>query len=312
MFYYEGLSCPVCQKPFQSEDDIVVCPQCGLPHHRDCWQSIGRCFADDQHGTAQQWRRDRDQASTSPDNHSSASSEQVCPHCQTKNVKYAEFCTRCGRSLTAEDWHSAEPKAPYVGEYSPYGQPYERYSSFERIGESNAADLAAVIGNNSHYYIERFRRIEQTGSGGWNWAAFILAPIWLFYRKQYKLGILYFLLQLLSNVATSIVYAPVQAATTNSAAEAALTEMMQNPIFFLAATLSFIYLALQILLGLRANHFYLHHCEKKIIGERTKVPDLSAAELATIGGVSAGLAVLCYVISSVLLDAILVILNTFI
>lgn len=312
MFYYEGLSCPVCKKAFQSEDDIVVCPQCGLPHHRSCWQSIGHCYAAEQHGTAQQWSRDRDSAQTSSDAEDASPSEQTCPHCKTKNVKYAEFCTRCGRALTAEDWHSATPKAPYVGEYSPYGQSHEGYSSTERIGETNAADLAAVVSNNCHYYIPRFRRIEQSGRGGWNWAAFILSPIWLFYRKQYKLGILYFVMQLLSNVATSIVYAPVQTAKTDAAVEAALAEIVQDPLFFLAAALSFIYFALQVLLGIRANHFYLRHCETKIIAEREKVSDLSASELSAVGGVSPGLAVLCYVISSVLLDAIMVIINTFI
>ena len=308
MFYYEGLSCPVCQKPFISDDDIVVCPQCGLPHHRDCWKSIGKCYADDQHGTAQQWKRDSVNTEAAHDTVVNTNAAQVCPHCHTENVKYAEFCQRCGRELNGEDWHSSKTETN-VNEYTPYGQPYEAYSSSERIGDANAADLAAVVGNNSRYYLARFRRIEQTGTGGWNWAAFLLSPIWLFYRKQYRLGVLFFVLQLLSNVATSILYAPIQNATTNAAAEAALTEIMSNSMFLPVMALSLIMVALQVLLGLRANHFYLHHCEKKISTERAKVPDLSAAELATVGGVSVGSAVLLYIVSSVLLDAILLMAN---
>ena len=38
MFFYEGCQCPVCGKSFQESDDIVVCPQCGAPHHRECWK----------------------------------------------------------------------------------------------------------------------------------------------------------------------------------------------------------------------------------------------------------------------------------
>ena len=45
--YYEGLSCPVCAKAFTADEDIVVCPQCGLPHHRACWKSVGQCYAHD-------------------------------------------------------------------------------------------------------------------------------------------------------------------------------------------------------------------------------------------------------------------------
>ena len=37
-------NCPVCEKKFENGDDIVVCPECGTPHHRECYDSLGRCF----------------------------------------------------------------------------------------------------------------------------------------------------------------------------------------------------------------------------------------------------------------------------
>lgn len=304
VFYYEGLSCPVCSKRFQENDDVVVCPQCGLPHHRECWKTIGRCFEEENHGTEQQWSRERDQSKVPPSGNEK-SVMQVCPHCGTQNAEYAEFCARCAYPLNVEDWHSAPQQyAPFAGEYTPFGQPYESYSSVERIGTSNAADLAAVVGNNTRYYIDRFRRIERNGSGGWNWAAFLLAPIWLFYRKQYGLGVLYLALQLMSNLATAVMYAPIQLAETQAAAEAALTEIVGGSMFTFAAILSLIFLVLQILLGIRANHFYLRHCEKKIAKARENVADISVTELAAVGGVSVGVAVLVYVLSSVVLDMI--------
>lgn len=30
--------CPVCDKQFKKGDDIVVCPECGAPHHRECYE----------------------------------------------------------------------------------------------------------------------------------------------------------------------------------------------------------------------------------------------------------------------------------
>lgn len=299
MFYYEGLSCPVCSKSFTENDDIVVCPRCGLPHHRSCWKSIGRCYEEDKHGTDAQWSRTQAQVDTSP-------AVKICPHCDTKNAEYAEFCNGCGCSLHAEEWHSApQPNAPYVGEYTPFGQPYETYSSAEKIGETNAADLAALVSHNTRYYIDRFRRIENGGSGGWNWAAFILAPFWLFYRKQYGLAVLYFVMQLFSNIAFAVMYAPVQLADTQAAAEAAMTKLMDNPAAVIPVSiLSFIYFAMQILLGLRANHFYLQHCERKIAIARENTPDISALELNSLGGVSVGVAVILYVVSSFLLELI--------
>lgn len=299
MFYYEGLSCPVCSKPFAEDDDIVVCPQCGLPHHRSCWKSIGKCFEDDKHGTNEQWSRERAQENV-------ASVGNVCPHCKTENAEYAEFCNCCGYPLSVEDWHSAEQQsAPYVGEYTPFGQPYEAYTSAEKIGDSNAADLAAVVSHNTHYYMDRFRRIERGGSGGWNWAAFLISPFWLFYRKQFGLAVLYLVMQLFSNVTFAIMYAPVQFAESQAAAEAAMVKLMENPSAMIpVCLLSFIYFAMQILLGLRANHFYLQHCERKIAVAREKTPDLSALELNSIGGVTVGLAVLFYVISSFIMELV--------
>ena len=32
---YTGIPCAACGKKFTAEDDVVVCPECGTPHHRD-------------------------------------------------------------------------------------------------------------------------------------------------------------------------------------------------------------------------------------------------------------------------------------
>ena len=51
MISYVGLDCPACHRPFIEEDDIVVCPVCGAPHHRDCWNRLGHCACEESHGT---------------------------------------------------------------------------------------------------------------------------------------------------------------------------------------------------------------------------------------------------------------------
>lgn len=314
MFYYEGLTCPVCSKVFTADDDVVVCPQCGLPHHRECWKSIGRCFEEKNHGTDQQWSRERGRtdASASAPAGSVDTTAQICPRCHTPNAEYAEFCTRCGQTLEAKDWHSASQQSvPFSGEYSPFGQPYESYSSEERIGASNAADLAAVVGNNTSYYLDKFRRIEHSRRGGWNWAAFLLGPVWLFYRKQYGLGSIYLTLQLMADVVANVLYAPIDPLNVS---EQVLTELANSPLFLFAAVLSYIVLALRILLGIRANHFYLQHCEKKIAKSRKTVPNLSVAELTALGGVSTGaavaIAVLVYTAFPILLEMVIGLIMT--
>ena len=51
MFLYENNKCPVCHKVFEEGDDVVSCPECGTPHHRECYKSIGKCANKDLHET---------------------------------------------------------------------------------------------------------------------------------------------------------------------------------------------------------------------------------------------------------------------
>ena len=39
---YYGCPCEGCGKPLTLQDDIVVCPDCGAPYHRDCYEKLGR------------------------------------------------------------------------------------------------------------------------------------------------------------------------------------------------------------------------------------------------------------------------------
>ena len=39
--------CPACGREINENDLFVVCPECGAPHHKDCWFSLGGCSAKD-------------------------------------------------------------------------------------------------------------------------------------------------------------------------------------------------------------------------------------------------------------------------
>ncbi len=50
------------------------------------------------------------------------------------------------------------------------------------------------IGKNADYYIEKFKKFEESGGAlSWNWAAFFLGLLWVFYRKMYLYGAVIFL-----------------------------------------------------------------------------------------------------------------------
>lgn len=301
MVYYEGLTCPVCRRRFEANDDVVACPQCGLPHHRACWLTEMHCHEQDKHGTEQQWNRATASESANkgripPDGQ--PKHPQICPHCYTKNAEFAEFCTHCGRTLSVAEWHSvaASPAASYTP-----------FTAAEAVGTINGVsenDLTVLVGTNSHYYLPRFRRIRDANNGGWNWAAFLFGPLWLVYRKQYALGTLLFIFQCILDCATMWLTYPINSATNEAELMTAMTQMMDNPMMLPAFALSLLLTIAHILLGAKGNQLYLHHCTNRIQKARQHTADLSAAEMTSLGGVSIGIAILFYLLSTLLVNGL--------
>ena len=59
---YVNVPCAKCGKPFTEDDDVVVCPDCGAPHHRSCYLEEGHCARQDQHADGSMWQDPRQEA----------------------------------------------------------------------------------------------------------------------------------------------------------------------------------------------------------------------------------------------------------
>lgn len=322
MFFYEGCQCPVCGKSFQESDDIVVCPQCGAPHHRACWKQEGHCHYENTHGSGQQWKRPEPEPrspAAGPVPPSPNGEGKQCPHCGWRNPQFAEFCSRCGQELPAADWNSQPP--PYsagtgspipppggaYGEYAPFRvptvDPYGGVSPQETIEDIPAEEWLSFTAVNTAYYLPRFKRIAQGKKVSWNWPAFLLTPYWLMYRKNYLAGSLLLLFSVLKTfVETLVTYRFLITDPLTTTADyfsaiqaAALDESKQ--IFF---TILFLFLlaeiALRVLFGLFGNYVYYHTALHRMQQLRRKNPDTYRARLAPAGGISFAFAALSYAV----------------
>ena len=83
-------ACPVCGQKFHASDDVVVCPQCGAPHHRTCWKEEGRCHFQSAHGTPSQWKPLPDKEDDNA---------VVCGNCGTVNSDGRTCCQKCGHEI---------------------------------------------------------------------------------------------------------------------------------------------------------------------------------------------------------------------
>lgn len=312
MLYYEGLSCPVCKRAFDKGEDIVACPQCGLPHHRTCWTEIGHCHQADKHGTEEQWSRNKAEAVREPvrETADGTAKENICRHCHTRNKEYAEFCTHCGAPLETTDWTG---QTPPVSEYSPFRSVHQQgeiFSDSESMGAATARELAAVVGTNTTFYIPRFRQIAIGGGGGWNMAAFVFGPYWLLYRKQYLLGTLLFIFQTVYSFFSNYWMMPLSLAKKPEEVQAAAELLMKDPLTYPIAILTFIFIFIHIVLGIKGNELYKHSCERRIAKAKQDTPDLCAPELTAVGGTSSAAVIVCIFVNYVISAAFSVLLST--
>ena len=103
MFDYQGCKCPVCQQPFAESDDIVVCPDCGAPYHRSCYQKNAGCLFADRHAPGFEWKPAPGEcpAAEAPQAPGAApdTPEIACAACGAMNPVGGLFCETCGAPL---------------------------------------------------------------------------------------------------------------------------------------------------------------------------------------------------------------------
>lgn len=211
---YDNLPCPCCGKPLRQEDDVVVCPVCATPQHRDCWMENGHCVNENLHGSGYVWSSDSAKTETVEETVSSSESK-ICHICGSENPSDSLHCGNCG-ALFGEDrqsesngktcafcgkendsdaLHCKYCGAP-VGINNPYvnDNPYLAGTGItpdELIGGIKAGDIALYTQAASKRYLPKFKRFAKGKKLSFNFAAFFFAPYWFFYRKIYKAGIFF-------------------------------------------------------------------------------------------------------------------------
>ncbi|RQD69200.1 MAG: hypothetical protein D5S00_07465 [Tindallia sp. MSAO_Bac2] len=43
MAYKDQVVCPYCQAPIRIGEDSIICSDCKMPHHRECWLENEKC-----------------------------------------------------------------------------------------------------------------------------------------------------------------------------------------------------------------------------------------------------------------------------
>lgn len=295
MARYTNNHCPVCEQAFTDADDIVVCPECGTPYHRECWKKVGACVHEAEHAAGFEWKPDAEPA----DEAETARHLAVCPNCGSHNEPGAVKCSHCGVPLNAAP--RTEPQnAPIYARGTMDAPDITRVElkPTDCIDGIQAQDWAAFTGHSALYYLMQFFRMEKTGRKiTFCFSAFLLGPVYFFYRKMWKQGIAMALVQL-------VLYTPLALLVLQQYNPAVLGGMLTGAAWLEPAVFvcDILWCAVKVFMGLSAVAWYQKTAKCRIADICARYPDEQerARELSQQGGTSILLVVLYYGITALM------------
>lgn len=212
---FNGVQCVYCNNVFTENDDVVVCPECGSPHHRSCWKEKGECANAHLHEDGFSWEfpenlkpreeKKPDPKAATPTNFQFKNGENavVCAHCGSINYGNDALCIKCRKPLNGES-----KDVPYDERPERYLDEEDMQDYYERFGGLRpdiliegipASEYADYIGENkAGAYLRKFAAMERFGKKiSVSICALLFGYMWFLYRKMFKEGLIYFLIIML-------------------------------------------------------------------------------------------------------------------
>lgn len=295
---YKNEICPVCYAKFFEDDDIVVCPICGAPHHRSCYRYLGKCKYEEYHGTPLQW--DKQHANAAAQSDAAANDGDrvgvTCPNCGTVSGSGTLFCPNCGTPF-GKNRTDYQPNFNTFPGYQPiFSDPLGGVDAKETVDGVSVSELASCVGHNSHIYIPRFVKLKKESGKkfSWSWSAFLIPGYFFLYRRCIGAGIFALTLQLITTLMQFPFAEAIGSYQNTQALQQALTGgNIPQSYFLLALLASLLILAYRVVFGLFGNLIYKHHCVHTVTETHAKAePAEVQMEIAKKGGASLLLALI--------------------
>ncbi len=268
--------CSVCGAYLFPEDDTVYCPDCGAPHHRDCYNTVGHCGLENLHGTENQYKKPEPKK------------EQPV---QKPPIKE--------QTLFGDEGFEKN-----FQQFTPFKAASTVDTDFKLDEDITAGEAQEFVLQNTYRYIPKFVNFKFGQKASWNWMAFFFPCGWMLSRKMYLWGTVIGALQiafsmLLMPFNKALNYIDLSSASNYMEQSNLIMENMDKIGFFvfaIAAIGVMLDLALKIIVGIFGDLIYKNYAFSAIRSiKQDKECDKKDATLKK-GGVNIYLGLLGYLI----------------
>ncbi len=193
-----GQTCPICNRRFLENDDIVVCPDCGAPHHRDCYKQAGSCANAALHAEGFVWHSSKPEPLP-----------RSCSNCNMTNAPQNAFCVSCGKPMDAPVPLEVENNKSFIDAISAIElfEQATRVSENEELDGISVKDWRVYIGSAAPRYLYAFKKMDLTRQKiHFCVSAMFFAPFYFMYRRMWLFGLLALLIDMVLSVPTSLIF----------------------------------------------------------------------------------------------------------
>ena len=296
--------CPVCQGYLFSDDDIVYCPICGAPHHRDCWDAVGHCGLEETHGTENQYKKEETEKRTEN------KSLNICPNCIKLLPDDAKFCPYCGYDKeNPKDENQMPFQVINLGNQKVFKiDPLGGLKKDEKIEGVEVKDIAKFVSFGSHQILPKFKVLSEDKKAKiWNWFAFLSPYSNALFKKMYMQFFIYIMLELTAYVFLTPIYnlflninMPVGSRALDIAKELLANPTNYfNPYIVITAIIGgAIFFGMRIFAGFNQERLYKNHVITTIKKIRKDMDADDELEFAKKGGVRPFLSFFLFFVST--------------
>lgn len=315
---FTGAKCISCGKTFTDNDDVVVCPECGTPYHRECYLNEGKCINSELHESGQSWHRTVSETENGED-----SGMVRCIRCGAENPSDKLFCEKCGTPLMKNDEAgeipfnnsrpnpnmqnpnmqnpTGQPFGQNVGGQNPYGMPGQQmvFDKDSEIEGVKLDDYAKYVRTNPLPFLTNFIKFGKFGTRmSVNIGAFLFPEVYFLYRKMKKFGVLFFVLMAVLSVPSMIEY--FESGIVTGAKISLGINITGSAFKGISMAAWYLSLVIRFVAGFFANYLYYRQAQKDIKAIRSSDDSGNEEEIkekiSVKGGTTWGAVVLGYVI----------------